>query len=186
MAKVVVLIGPPGAGKTTHAALLAAKLYGRHINCGDIARRIGGMDAAVAKGELSPMEDEIRAQVRHEIEHCEDPYIFLEGFPRTEEQLTLLEQWISTYHGNHMPTVFELAVDPAIIYERVAERARDGEDREVISRRLMSHYTTTAIAMRKLSNKKWNRYRVGIHDVVETAAINKLLLQYIKDFYKVK
>lgn len=124
---VVILMGPPGAGKGTHAGPLSQHLNLPHISTGDLFRENirnqtplglkakGYMD----KGSLVP--DELVLDMlfdRVAKEDCKNGYI-LDGFPRTIAQAKALDQRIQK-QNRVIALNFNLS-DSAII-ERVTGR----------------------------------------------------------------
>ncbi len=99
MAKIIVLIGAPGAGKGTQARLLEERRGIPQISTGDIFREMKNSDAplahevqkVMASGNL--VSDELTFQVvknRVSREDCNGTYI-LDGYPRTSVQAEQLE-----------------------------------------------------------------------------------------------
>lgn len=100
MAKIIVLIGAPGAGKGTQARLLESNLGIPHISTGDMLRDIQTTDtklkreikAILASGELVSDNTIFRmVKERTSREDCQGNYI-LDGFPRTPIQAKMLEE----------------------------------------------------------------------------------------------
>jgi adenylate kinase len=100
MAKIIVLMGAPGAGKGTQARLLQERLHLPQISTGDIFRALKTAQTPLAKevrdimerGQLVPDELTIRlVKERTAQDDCKDGYI-LDGFPRTPAQARSLEQ----------------------------------------------------------------------------------------------
>jgi adenylate kinase len=95
----LVMLGPPGAGKGTQAALLAEKIEAPHVASGDLFRAALkeetelGLTAKsyMERGELVPDEVTV-AMVRERLlkPDC-DSGVILDGFPRTVEQAEALE-----------------------------------------------------------------------------------------------
>ena len=94
----LIFLGPPGAGKGTQAARIAAEHQVAHISTGDMLRaeiRGGtplGVEAKslIDRGELVP-DDVILAMVRERIQQpdCAEGFLF-DGFPRTIAQAEAL------------------------------------------------------------------------------------------------
>src|SRR6476619_950311 len=107
MAKIIVLMGAPGAGKGTQARLLQERLNLPHISTGDIFRALKTSRTPLAhevreimrQGQLVP--DDLTIQLVKERTSQEDArngYI-LDGFPRTPEQAASLEK-LAAEQGN--------------------------------------------------------------------------------------
>jgi len=98
MAKIIVLMGAPGAGKGTQARLLQEHLQLPQISTGDIFRALKNADTPLARevrdimerGQLVPDELTIRlVKERTAQDDCRNGYI-LDGFPRTPAQAASL------------------------------------------------------------------------------------------------
>src|SRR5260370_42159571 len=112
MAKIIVLMGAPGAGKGTQARLLQQQHRFPQISTGDILRAIGetqtplGAEVREAQrsGKLASDEAVIRVvEDRTAREDCRDGYI-LDGFPRTTVQAEMLEQ-LAGRQGNDIVAI---------------------------------------------------------------------------------
>src|ERR1041384_1442008 len=100
MAKIIVLMGAPGAGKGTQARLLQERLHLPQISTGEIFRALKNADTPLARevkdimerGQLVPDELTIRlVKERTAEDDCRNGYI-LDGFPRTPAQAASLNQ----------------------------------------------------------------------------------------------
>lgn len=91
---VVILLGPPGVGKGTHAVMVTDQMGGEHISTGDLlraARRAGTelgkkAEAYMDAGELVPDElilDLVRQRLKGV---APEAVVFFDGFPRTLAQ----------------------------------------------------------------------------------------------------
>ena len=98
--KIVVMIGPPGAGKGTQSRQLSEKYHIPQISTGDILREMARLETKlglklktiIVAGEL--VSDEVLAsviQTRTTQPDCSGGYI-LDGFPRTPSQARTLEK----------------------------------------------------------------------------------------------
>lgn len=97
MAKIIVLIGAPGAGKGTQARLLEERRGIPQISTGDMFREMRNDDTPLAKEVQAIMSsgklisDELTFQiVKNRTSREKDSYI-LDGFPRTAIQAEMLE-----------------------------------------------------------------------------------------------
>jgi len=125
----LILLGPPGAGKGTQAAMLE-KLYGiPQVSTGDMLRAAVraqspmGLKAkeCMDAGEL--VSDEIVVGIvkeRLQADDCKDGYI-LDGFPRTLPQADALKQVLSDLN-KPLDSVISLHVDTDALVERLTGR----------------------------------------------------------------
>ena len=112
MAKIIVLMGAPGAGKGTQARLLQERLHLPQISTGDIFRALKNAQTPMAqevrdimtRGQLVPDEVTIRlVKERTAQDDCRNGYI-LDGFPRTPAQARSLED-LAAEQGNEIIAV---------------------------------------------------------------------------------
>jgi adenylate kinase len=112
MAKIVVLMGAPGAGKGTQARLLQERLGLPQISTGDIFRAMKEAKTPLAEevraimsaGKLVPDDLTIRVvQERTNREDCKRGYI-LDGYPRTPAQALMLEK-LAVEQGNRIQAI---------------------------------------------------------------------------------
>ena len=115
MAKIIVLMGAPGAGKGTQARLLQERLHLPQISTGDIFRSLKTAQTPLAqevreimeRGQLVPDELTIRVvRERTSQDDCRNGYI-LDGFPRTLAQAASLEK-LAAEQGN---TIVAIMID---------------------------------------------------------------------------
>lgn len=128
-ARLVILLGPPGAGKGTQAQRIAAGYGLKHLSTGDMLRDFLLRDTELAReakslmnrGELVP--DRIVLQMvqdRISQSDCDNGFI-LDGFPRTLPQARGLERICRRYRSGSI-TVVNMAVKPEVLTRRLVNR----------------------------------------------------------------
>jgi adenylate kinase len=125
----LVLVGPPGAGKGTQAALLAGHYNIPHISTGDIFRanlKSGtelGLQAKsyMDKGELVP-DSVTNAMVKDRLTHSDTENGFLlDGFPRNVAQGEVLRAFLGE-RNRPLDAVVEFAIENKEIIKRLSSR----------------------------------------------------------------
>ena len=150
MARRILLLGPPGAGKGTQAALIANALHVPHISTGDMLRaardaktEVGQKaDGYMSAGQLVP-DDIIVAIIRERLQQpdCRKGYL-LDGFPRTIAQAEALDAMLDE-QGTPLNVVLELQVPEEELFQRLAGRGRADDTPEVIRQRLVAYREQT-------------------------------------------
>ncbi|RAG82926.1 adenylate kinase [Streptacidiphilus pinicola] len=125
----IVLVGPPGAGKGTQAALLAQTLSIPHVSTGDLFRanisqgtELGRLAKSIMDtGKLVPDEVTI-AMVKDRLQHADAENGFLlDGFPRNTAQAVALDEILKEF-GIALDGVLDLEVPEDEVVRRIAGR----------------------------------------------------------------
>ncbi|MCI0438976.1 MAG: adenylate kinase [Chloroflexi bacterium] len=103
----VILLGPPGAGKGTQAARIAASLGVNHVSSGDLFRAIRQQDSELGrlvrsyydKGELVPDDVTIKMIMDWINAPGNSKGFVLDGFPRTIGQAQALDEAMNDKGG---------------------------------------------------------------------------------------
>ena len=151
----LLLIGPPGAGKGTQAALLSQHFGIPAISTGDIFRYNVknqtplGVEAKgfMDRGEYVP-DSLTNSLVRDRLSHDDALGGFLlDGYPRTIDQVHELDSILSD-SGKRLDVVVQLTADTDELVRRLAHRAevegRADDTPDVIRRRLEVYESQTA------------------------------------------
>ena len=134
----LVLLGPPGSGKGTQAAMLSEKYRIPAISTGDVLRAqvnagtpLGKrVKAYLDRGELVP-DSLVVDLIQHRLSDPDTQQGFiLDGFPRTVPQAQALDAMLAAL-DRPLDAVLYLQVDPQATRERLGQRHR-GDDREAI------------------------------------------------------
>jgi adenylate kinase len=151
----IVLLGAPGSGKGTQAALMVEELGLPHISTGDLLRaavaagsELGQKARAVMdRGEL--VSDEIMLGLIEERLARDDARrgFILDGYPRNIAQAEALDTLLERI-GQPVDEALQIDVDPEMVVQRIAKRAaeegRSDDTEEVVRNRLKVYAEQTA------------------------------------------
>ena len=125
----LLILGAPGAGKGTQAALIKEEYNIAHISTGDMFRKAimdktpMGVVAAtyIEKGNLVP-DDVTIALVKERLQEkdCNNGFL-LDGFPRTYEQAVALDKILNDLHIK-LDAVVNISVEDEYLVERITGR----------------------------------------------------------------
>jgi len=174
MAKTIVFIGPPGAGKGTQAKRLEEEKGFVQISTGDILRANVKEQTELGKkakeymdaGQLVP-DELIIAMIEDKLKELEGKDIILDGFPRTINQAEALDELLNRFNRK-LDAVILFIVDDNEVVKRLSGRRvdlktgkvyhvvfnppppdveviqRDDDKEEVIKKRLEVYHSQTA------------------------------------------
>lgn len=146
----IVLMGPPGAGKGTQAAVIATELNIPHISTGEIFRANVGQGTELGveakkymdKGEYVP-DSITNAMVADRLAQPDTGNGFLlDGYPRTLEQVGELDKILAEL-DTPLDTVVEITANTEEVIARLLNRAKlegRADDTEEVIRRRMEVY----------------------------------------------
>ena len=147
----IVLVGPPGAGKGTQAALLSEKLGVPHISTGDLFRANISENTELGQtaksyidaGNLVPssVTNDMVAERIGEGDAAEG--FLLDGYPRSVEQADALSEMLAK-NDLTIDAVLEFAIDDDTVVERMLARGRADDTEEVIRHRMDVYRSETA------------------------------------------
>ena len=145
----LLFLGPPGAGKGTQAAQLAASHGLLHLSTGDLLRAevaagsaLGQeAEAVMARGEL--VSDQlVLAIVRSRLLGHQGGWL-LDGFPRNLAQAEALDQLLAELE-QRIELVVLMQLDDELLLQRLLGRGRQDDTEAVIRHRLEVYRQQTA------------------------------------------
>lgn len=150
MAKRLIFLGPPGAGKGTQAQIVADNHKIPHVSTGDILRAAVAQQTPLGqqakdfmnRGELVPdalILDLIKDRLSYE--DATDGWI-LDGFPRNVNQAAFLEKLLEKLNQS-ADCVLNLKVPDEVLVTRLLARKRKDDNESTIRRRLEVYHQDT-------------------------------------------
>jgi adenylate kinase len=147
----ILILGPPGAGKGTQAAVLSAELGVPHISTGELFRAHVDDESELGRqvkkyldaGALVP--DEVTNEMvleRLTEDDCRAGFL-LDGFPRTVSQARMLADLLRDLDCE-LDTVLEFDASEDVVVQRLLARGRDDDTEDVIRYRQRVYREETA------------------------------------------
>ncbi len=122
---VYIITGGPATGKGTRAEILSKALNIPHISTGDLIREFAKKDKKIADllATGSLIGDDIITELldkRIALDDCKNGFV-LDGYPRTVEQIELLNQVLEK-NSMKIDKVIELIASDELVFKRILER----------------------------------------------------------------
>ncbi len=128
--KVVIFLGPPGAGKGTQAKRLAAELELLQLSTGEMLRdhtkrntELGQMVGPILKSGQLVSDDIVISMIREKLADMDNIRVIFDGFPRTVAQAKALDVLLEELSAP-VGSVPLLDVPEAELVSRLAARAQ--------------------------------------------------------------
>ena len=175
--KYYILFGPPGAGKGTHATVIAEKYNLKHLSTGELLRAeiAAGSElgkqakALIEAGALVP-DSVVEGMIESAFDNIKGVDGFLlDGFPRNLSQAADLDA-ILEKRGEAVTAVVSIMIPDDLIRKRIAHRAAiegraDDASEETINNRIRTYHAQTEPLIEYY--KKQGKYNEVIGDGAE-------------------
>tara|TARA_B100001094_G_scaffold15349_1_gene13253 strand:+ start:126 stop:704 length:579 start_codon:yes stop_codon:yes gene_type:complete len=191
---IIILLGPPGAGKGTQAAFIKEYFNVAHISTGDMLREAVknettlGLSAKeiMARGDYVP--DDLLLEIINERvgeDDCKNGFI-LDGYPRNETQAKSLDGILSQ-SNNSIDGIIQIDVDFSVLENRIEGRAKDNnseiredDNLQVMKKRLQVYVDQTEPLISYYSNHKNFIVINGMNDISKVSEDIKINLTKLK------
>lgn len=175
----LLIMGPPGAGKGTQAAMICEEFGVPHVSTGDLFRLNLTQGTALGQeakkymdaGEYVP-DSVTNGMVRERLKEADTKDGFLlDGYPRTVAQVAELDGMLSS---KPLDRVIELTADTDVVVERLLGRAIEqgrADDTEAVIRRRLEVYEEQTAPLTALYKSRGLLVQVdGLGSVEEVTA----------------
>lgn len=184
---VILVLGPPGSGKTLNAQKISKRYHVPAISVADLLKQSGGwgkagstktLRAPVESGDLVSDEVSIGLLEQRFAKADVNKGFVLDGFPLTAKQAEYLEN-VSRQRGLGEPIVVHLKVGDNTATQRMLKRGRSDDNPATIERRLGEYHAQAELVLKRYPkvvtidssgtpNEVWQRVEQGLKPLLPT------------------
>ena len=190
MKSLFLIIGAPGSGKTTDASMIARMNQSiEHYSTGDLLRAevasgsaLGRqIDGFISGGNLVPLDVVVNVIIGA-IKSCAKDLIIIDGYPRSVEQMSKLDEVLQGDEDVALSAVIEVCVSEEVAEQRVLGRARGADDNAEVFKNRMRVFTEPIEDIRKFYGDAGIFHTVNGERTVEeiVADINSIIAEEIE------
>ena len=191
---IIILLGPPGAGKGTQATFIKNEFNIAHISTGDMLREAVKNETSLgvtakeimARGDYVPDNLLLKIIKERINEHDCDNGFILDGYPRNETQAESLDV-ILKESSMSIDSIIQIDVDFSILEKRIEGRAqeinteiREDDNLQVMKKRLQVYIDQTEPLISYYSNHKSFIVINGMNDISKVSEDIKINLTKLK------
>lgn len=124
--KCIIIVGKPGAGKSTIASLLSEHLPADYTSLGSFMREVIGIPDPHIGVDKNPVYEALHS---HLLENASNEHLILDCHPYPEEDLLALEAFLSK-SNIELSAILQVVADDAVALTRLQKRPRPGQKYE--------------------------------------------------------
>lgn len=173
----ILILGPPGAGKSAQAKLLEAEGLAQWLSIGQILReKLTGSDRRDMESGKMVNDDVVDAIMEDAIEKtAPQPIIVMDGYPRRDSQVRWLKDYL-VRSGRKLTKIVHIQLTEEVSVTRLKQRGRMDDDEETVEKRFQQYLKQVVPLIEMFKNEG-----VPVHEINGDDSISNIHKQIIQD-----